>query len=179
MVSKFYSERYRHWIFRGRLTLALVGRRAEECPNRRCARKRRCLGLRKGAYFEKRGCSLMNPVEWEMVRRGCSAVTESLRPWFLAQDRKEEEFLKTLPKAKRQQVLEVLRAEQAQLEASRPPWKPYLFDILWMEPTAEDGLHVPDDAAAEEKKLIAEAIAIGCRCVKEGMQVDCERCEGR
>ncbi len=122
-------------------------------------------------------CPIMTRAEWQAVHLGCGRVSEALRPWFLAEDAREEELFKQVPKAKRQQVVDAFRAAQKRREAARPRWKPCYSNILWIEPV-ENRLDVPSDIAAAEKTLVKTAVATGCRCASEGMVTDCERCEG-
>jgi hypothetical protein len=119
----------------------------------------------------------MTPAEFDAVGLGWGRVSEALRPWFLAGDARLEALFKQVPKAKRQQVRDMFWAEKEKLDAARPKWKPYYWNVLWTEPI-EDRLVTATDIAADERKLVASARAMGCRCAKEGMAMNCESCEG-
>jgi hypothetical protein len=149
-----------HWrdIVRGRLALALVAGRAQNCPNRKCARARRCLGEARGNDHEPMGCCP------NMTRKEWRAVSLGMRRNFL----RGRELVKRLDAAfdnlaKAEQEAVLAAGEAA---AQKPSgWKPTYWFWLWMD-DGGDALVAPRDGAGLAEKLIAERAKAGCRCAQ-------------
>jgi hypothetical protein len=180
MIPSFFDERARRAIFCGRLALALAGQRAEKCANRRCARARHCLAEWSANIHQPVGdCPNMTLAEWRAVGHGLSRVSEALLPWHKTQDEKRQAELDALPKAERMRRIEAMEELERWKDEQRARLRIELtyWEYLWVEP-GPDRLVIPTHTAADEKRLIAAAIAMGCRCAREGMVEDCKRCDG-
>jgi hypothetical protein len=175
-----FPERDGRWIFRGRLALALAGRRASRCTNPRCARERHCLAkIRSSRSATGPDCPVMTDAEWGALRTGFGGIRNVMQPFYFAQDAKELAARKSLPKAERDRLSEAdtlgnqLLREHMQKHPYEPPW----WEMLWLEPS-EDGQLAAGKVATAERALVEYAVRIGCRCASEGMVEDCERCKG-
>jgi hypothetical protein len=100
-----------------------------------------------------------------------------LRPWHRAQDDKWRAKIESLPKPERLRRIKQMEEFERWKEEKRAELRIVLtyWEFLWVEP-GEDQLHTPRFVAADERRLIETALAMGCRCANEGMVLDCEKC---
>jgi hypothetical protein len=152
-----------HWrdIVRGRLALALVAGRAQNCPNRRCARARRCLGeQRTNVHAPMGACPKMTVKEWRAVSLGVQRQFLRARAFYKQQDA----WIDTLSKEERATIREAEAAAEA--AARKSTGKPTYWFRLWMD-DGDVELVAPQDGKGLAEALIAERAKAGCVCAQK------------
>ena len=168
------DERTIHDVMRARLALAIVSRRAHECPNKACGRKRRCLArLRKPSFRlnDPLGeCRNMSEAEWRIVGLGMRRVQKRFERFYPQRDAELAAALNALPKKKREELKADIRAARERLaaqEANEPQRGMSYFEWLWLEEEG-GGLAARTDVA----EAYAEAIAYWAeRGVKSALEI--------
>lgn len=164
------DDRNFHLVFKGRLALALVSARAERCPDKRCARLRRC-----GARFGQVGsnvhtpigaCPNMSAAEWRAVSVGIQMNDMRLAPWFAARRASADaaDEIVSWEEQKRRWNTPEAAAARAESEKRRlaSPGVEY-WVLLWRD-FHEDTLAYPRDRRAADRLVIKYMRRCGCRC---------------
>lgn len=158
-MLKDAGERTGHDVMRARLALALVSKRAHECPLKACGRKRRCLAGFGPPDFNLNGrlgnCPNMSEAEWRIVRLGLGRARDAIERAYRHRDAAFEAEIDALPKEDRDMLRADLEAARERLEAQRAkkPERMTYFNWLWME---RDGWRIaarPDVAAADAEVI--------------------------
>jgi hypothetical protein len=149
------SDRDSRDIARARLALALVSARAHQCPNKRCARVRHCLGaMRRGdsIHAAMGDCRNMSAAEWEVVRLGVMRNAERQRAFFRRQDAVIAAALDAFPKAERARISADLRAPRGPERAEKGGVS--YWSMLWLE-DADGRLVAPPDVVKTNAETVA------------------------
>jgi hypothetical protein len=155
------DKRTVHDVMRAQLALALVSRRAHECRNGSCGRKRQCLARLRPPDFkihEPLGdCPNMSGAEWRIVSLGMQRVYKRFERFYPERDRAIMAAIDTFPKKERDALkahLKRIWAKQGAEEAKERHRGVSYFEWLWTE---EVGLSL--ESPKDVGKAYAGAIA--------------------
>jgi hypothetical protein len=149
MMLEGVSEREEKEIWRARLAMALVSRRARSCPDKKCGRRRQCLGGMQpgnGKTVYHCNCPIMNETEWDAVLTGVLRVADMLRRHSRAEREAEWEAEAALPKKEREARRRT--TAEASPEDDVTTFRPSYSAWLWSSEMKDKTTGMPRDCAA-------------------------------